>query len=40
LKMGIEMLAVRWNDMRGLYKAPIMAPQEAVGKPASATVTK
>jgi glycosyltransferase involved in cell wall biosynthesis len=40
LKMGIEMLAVRWNEMRGLYKAPIMAPQEAVGKPASATVTK
>jgi dolichyl-phosphate beta-glucosyltransferase len=40
LKMGIEMLAVRWNEMRGLYKAPIMAPLEAVGKPASATVTK
>ena len=40
LKMGIEMLAVRWNEMRGLYKAPIMAPQGAVGKPASATVTK
>lgn len=40
LKMGLEMLAVRWNDMRGLYKVPVMAPQEALGKPASATVVK
>jgi glycosyltransferase involved in cell wall biosynthesis len=22
LKMGVEMLAVRWNDLRGLYKQP------------------
>jgi dolichyl-phosphate beta-glucosyltransferase len=40
LKMGIEMLAVRWNDMRGLYKSPVMAPEGAVGRPASATVAK
>jgi dolichyl-phosphate beta-glucosyltransferase len=40
LKMGIEMLAVRWNDMRGLYKTPIMDPKEAVGKPASVSVAK
>ncbi len=40
LKMGVEMLTVRWNDMRGLYKAPIMVPKEALGKPASVTVAK
>jgi dolichyl-phosphate beta-glucosyltransferase len=40
LKMGVEMLAVRWNDMRGLYKAPIMAPEQALTKPASVTVSK
>ena len=34
LKMGVEMLAVRWNDMRGLYKMPVMAPDKALAKPA------
>ena len=32
LKMGVEMLAVRWNDMRGLYKTPVMAPAEGLCK--------
>ncbi len=40
LKMGVEMLAVRWNDMRGLYKMPVMAPVESLTKPASATVSE
>ncbi len=40
LKMGVEMLAVRWNEMRGLYEAPITAPGEALAKPASVTVSK
>lgn len=28
LKMGIEMLAVRWNDIKGVYQQPTMAPVE------------
>lgn len=28
MKMGVEMLAVRWNDMRGVYKQPSLAPAE------------
>lgn len=40
LKMGIEMLAARWNDMRGLYKSPVMTPEQGLAKPASVTVAK
>jgi dolichyl-phosphate beta-glucosyltransferase len=28
LRMGVEMLSVRWNDMKGLYKEPFMVPVE------------
>lgn len=29
LRMGVEMLSVRWNDMKGLYQEPSMVPVEA-----------
>jgi glycosyltransferase involved in cell wall biosynthesis len=29
IKMGVEMLSVRWNDLSGLYKEPSIAPAEA-----------
>jgi glycosyltransferase involved in cell wall biosynthesis len=29
LRMGLEMLAVRWNDLKGLYKVPSYAAEEA-----------
>jgi dolichyl-phosphate beta-glucosyltransferase len=29
VKMGVEMLDVRWNDLRGLYKNPAMVMEEA-----------
>lgn len=29
IKMGLEMLAVRWNDLKGLYKAPSYVPEKA-----------
>ena len=32
LKMGVEMLSVRWNDLKGLYKEPTPAPTEAAVK--------
>jgi dolichyl-phosphate beta-glucosyltransferase len=38
IKMGLEMLAVRWNDLKGLYKLPSYIPQDAAAKPAAATV--
>ncbi len=28
IKMGVEMLSVRWNDMRGLYREPSLDPVE------------
>jgi dolichyl-phosphate beta-glucosyltransferase len=34
LKMGVEMLDVRWNDLRGLYKQPSMAIEESHMQPA------
>lgn len=34
IKMGLEMLAVRWNDLRGLYKLPSYVPQLAEAAPA------
>jgi glycosyltransferase involved in cell wall biosynthesis len=40
LKMGLEMLAVRWNDLRGLYKSPVIAPEEPLTNPASVTVAE
>lgn len=40
LKMGVEMLAVRGNDMKGLYKTPVMVPEDALVKPASVTVSE
>jgi glycosyltransferase involved in cell wall biosynthesis len=28
IKMGVEMLAVRWNDIQGVYQQPMMTPVE------------
>jgi dolichyl-phosphate beta-glucosyltransferase len=35
LKMALEMLAVRWNDIRGLYEAPSIAQEEILTKSAA-----
>ena len=41
IKMGLEMLSVRWNDVRGLYKAPAPAAEMApVGAAASSPAAK
>ena len=32
MKMMVEMLAVRWNDMRGLYKLPVIVPEQALAE--------
>jgi len=37
IKMGLEMLAVRWNDLKGLYKLPSYVPEAEV-EPSSAAV--
>jgi dolichyl-phosphate beta-glucosyltransferase len=29
IKMGVEMLAVRWNDIKGLYQQPSIVPTES-----------
>jgi dolichyl-phosphate beta-glucosyltransferase len=29
IKMGVEMLAVRWNDIKGLYRQPSIVPTES-----------
>jgi dolichyl-phosphate beta-glucosyltransferase len=33
LKMGVEMLAVRWNDLRGVYKTPSYIPERVESEP-------
>jgi hypothetical protein len=33
--MALEMLAVRWNDLKGLYEAPSAILEEALAKPAT-----
>jgi glycosyltransferase involved in cell wall biosynthesis len=38
IKMGTEMLAVRWNDMNGRYKKESFVPEEAHAEP-TASVT-
>ena len=41
IKMGLEMLSVRWNDMKGLYKDPSMVPaQAALESPAPIRVVR
>ncbi|HUK73846.1 MAG TPA: dolichyl-phosphate beta-glucosyltransferase [Candidatus Bathyarchaeia archaeon] len=41
LKMSLEMLSVRWNDIRGLYKKPSMVmPEAPVASPAPVRVVK
>ncbi|MGA2902653.1 MAG: dolichyl-phosphate beta-glucosyltransferase [Candidatus Korobacteraceae bacterium] len=35
IKMGVEMLAVRWNDVNGRYKNESFVPEEAPAKPAA-----
>lgn len=32
LKMGVEMLAVRWNDMKGLYRNPTAVAEQAIAE--------
>jgi len=39
LKMGVEMLAVRWNDLRGLYKHPSTSIEEPHIQPAAPAET-
>jgi glycosyltransferase involved in cell wall biosynthesis len=35
IKMGLEVLKVRWNAIRGLYQQPFLAAEEACPKPAA-----
>jgi len=35
LKMALEMLVVRWNDLKGLYEAPSVVSEEALAKSAA-----
>ncbi len=35
LKMALEMLAVRWNDLKGRYEAPLIAQEEVPAKSAA-----
>lgn len=38
IKMGVEMLAVRWNDLKGLYKHPSYLPEKAEDRPTVAPI--
>ena len=40
IRMGLEMLAVRWNDIKGLYKVPSYVPAEPDPKPDTVPVVK
>ena len=40
MKMGIEMLTVRWNDLRGLYKEPALTVESVPAQSASSTAVK
>jgi dolichyl-phosphate beta-glucosyltransferase len=35
IRMGLEMLAVRWNDLRGLYQNRLLVPEEHPAKVAA-----
>jgi glycosyltransferase involved in cell wall biosynthesis len=35
IKMGLEMLAVRWNDLKGRYELPTYVPEDIAAKPAA-----
>jgi len=35
MKMMLEMLAVRWNDIKGLYKLPTAVPEQALAESAA-----
>jgi glycosyltransferase involved in cell wall biosynthesis len=39
LNMGVEMLKVRWNDMRGRYEQPAISVEEPFGEPAATAET-
>ena len=39
LNMGVEMLAVRWNDIRGLYKRPSIGVEGPILEPANPVQT-
>ena len=34
IRMGVEMLSVRWNDLKGRYKLPTYVPEDIAAKPA------
>jgi glycosyltransferase involved in cell wall biosynthesis len=36
IKMGLEMLAVRWNDLKGLYELPSYSPADSPAEVAAA----
>jgi glycosyltransferase involved in cell wall biosynthesis len=38
IKMGLEMLAVRWNDLKGLYNLPSYVPENAGATSVAAAV--
>ncbi len=38
IKMGLEMLCVRWNDLRGLYRKPARLPETAAALESPAPV--
>ena len=40
IKMGLEMLEVRWNDIRGLYQHPATVLDEAYVKPPASQVAE
>ena len=41
IRMGVEMLSVRWNDLKGRYKLPTYVPEDIALKPgASAPVVE
>jgi glycosyltransferase involved in cell wall biosynthesis len=35
LKMGVEMLTVRWNEIKGLYEVPTAVPEQALAESAA-----
>jgi glycosyltransferase involved in cell wall biosynthesis len=37
IRMGVEMLSVRWNDLKGRYELPTYVPEDIAAKPAPST---
>ena len=40
MKMGVEMLSVRWNDLKGVYKEPALTVAAVAADTASSTASK